>query len=280
LYANRDLPFPAQWQQQDWPDHPAIVYMRRFFHYIDPFTEAELHRLTAAYYGVITYLDRQIGRVLHTLDELGLSETTRIIYSSDHGESLGARGLFGKFTMYEESAAVPFVMAGPDVPQGKEVNTPITLVDCFPTILEAVGATPPEADDLPGESLWGLAQESDQNRIAFSEYHALATENATYLVRDLQHKLIYHAKGSPQLFDLAADPNETNDLAASPDHQAIVQKLEQQLRTILDPEAVDTQAKAAQQAKINSFGGEAAVRQRGAFDNSPVPGEKPTFRAH
>ena len=280
-YAAQELPFPAQWQQADWPDHPAMTTMRHFFHLEEPFSEEALHKLTAAYYGVTTYVDAQIGRVLDALHDLGLAGETRVIYSSDHGESLGARGLFGKFTMYEESAAVPFIMAGPDVPQGKTVNTPISLVDCYPTILEAVGAESTEEDaDLPGASLWPIAQAADRQRAVLSEYHALATENAYTMLRNLQYKLIYHVDGPPQLFDLVADPDETIDLSSSPDHQTVLKSLEKQLRNIVDPEAADTQAKADQRAKIESFGGEEAVRRRGAFDNSPVPGEKPAFRRH
>jgi choline-sulfatase len=280
-YIAQDLPFPAQWQQADWPDHPAMTTMRHFFHLEEPFSEVELHKLTAAYSGVTTYVDGQIGRVPNALNDLGLAETTRVIYASDHDESLGARGLFGKFTMYEESAAIPFIMAGPDMPQGKMVNTPISLVDCFPTILEAVGAASSSEDaSLPGESLWAIAQGDDQQRAVLSEYHALAAENAYFMLRDRQHKLIYHVNAPPQLFDLANDPDETIDLAPSPGHQAALQRLEQQLRNIVDPEAADAQAKADQRAKIEAFGGEDAVRQRGAFDNSPVPGEKPAFRKH
>ena len=72
-------------------------------------------------------------------DEFGLTDSTRVLYTSDHGECLGARGIFGKFTLYDEAAAVPMIMAGPDVPEGKVVQTPVSLVDCFPTALECVG---------------------------------------------------------------------------------------------------------------------------------------------
>ena len=70
-YAAQNLPFPAQWQRADWPDHPVMAYMRHFFHLEDPFSEAELHKLTAAYYGVTTYLDGQIGRVLTVNTPIG-----------------------------------------------------------------------------------------------------------------------------------------------------------------------------------------------------------------
>ena len=140
-YPPESLPLPAQWHSNDWPDHPAIRRFRRFFHYDRGFSESELRNVTAAYYGACTHLDRQVGRVLNALTDNNLFDTTRVLYTSDHGESLGARGLFGKFTMYEEAASVPLILAGPDVPQGRAAHTPVSLVDCFPTVLECAGAT-------------------------------------------------------------------------------------------------------------------------------------------
>ncbi|MEM7030474.1 MAG: sulfatase-like hydrolase/transferase [Chloroflexota bacterium] len=278
-YAAQDLDFPAQWRESDWPDHPEIDYFRQFFGLTQQFDEATIRKLIAAYYGVCTYLDQQLGDVLKTLEETGLSENTRIIYSSDHGESLSARGLTGKFTMYEEAVAVPFVMAGPDVPGGKTVNTPISLVDCFPTIVEAVGAEMTDEDqDLPGRSLWEIAQNPDENRLVFSEYHAVGARTAHFMLRDQQYKYIHYAHSEPQLFDLMADPDELDNLVSSNNHQNTLQQFETELRKMLDPEAIDAQAKADQAAKVEAFGGEEAVRQRGAFTNSPVPGEAPAFR--
>jgi len=276
LYDPDQLPLPPQWRQTEWPDHPAIDYFRRFFTFDPQFPEAIVRRMNAAYCGVCTYLDAQIGRVLNALDELGLSNRTRIIYTSDHGEHLGGRGIFGKFTMYEESAAIPLLMAGPDVPENKVVQTPVSLVDSFPTILHGVGAQC--IDDIPGASLWNIAQNKDRDRTVFSEYHAVGARHASYMLRNRQHKYIHHVNDPPQLFDLIADPGECTNLAASPDHQAILHDFEHRLRTLLDPEAVDACAKASQKALINAFGGEQAVRNRGAFDNSPVPGEAPAFR--
>ncbi len=278
-YDALDLPPVAQAQPDAWPDHPAIDYFRRFFTYDEPFSDEQLHRLTAAYYGVVTYLDGQIGRVLHTLDELGLTDSTRIVYSSDHGESLGARGLFGKFTMYEESAAVPMIAAGPDVPRGKRVATPVSLLDIFPSALDAVGAPPALADaELPGRSLWSLANEPDTQRLAFSEYHALGTRSAVYMLCLGPHKYVRYVDSSPQLFNLDNDPDERYNLADSPQHQPLVREFEERLQDLLGPEGTDARAKADQRARVEAFGGEAAVRARGAFDNSPVPGEQPNFR--
>jgi choline-sulfatase len=281
LYPPDRLPLPPQWQQKDWPQHPALDYLRHFFNIIEPLDEAIIRRVTAAYYGLCTYLDKQIGRVLQAAKEYSLSDTTRIIYTSDHGESLGARGLFGKFTLYDEAAAIPFILAGPDVPQSKVVKTPISLVDCFPTILEAVGASlDPDDENLPGQSLWPIAQGSDQTRTVFSEYHGIGSENAAYMLRDITYKYIYYVDAPPQLFNLERDLEERNNLAPQQDHQAVVQDFENRLRTILDPEKVDTQAKTDQRDKVETFGGEEAVRKRGFFVNSPTPGEAPAFQTH
>jgi choline-sulfatase len=281
FYASVDVPLPPPQRREEWPDHPAMDYLRRFFNLVEPFEEAVIRKLAAAYYSVCSYLDWWIGNVLRALEAHQLQERTRVIYASDHGECLGARGIFGKFTMYEESAAIPFIMAGPDVPQGKVVNTPISLVDCFPTVIEAVGASLTAEDvDLPGTSLWLIAQAPDRARTVFSEYHAVGSRNAVYMLRDLQYKYVYYVNDPPQLFDLKADPEERNDLATSAEHQSVLHRFERQLRRMLDPEATDARAKADQRAKIAAFGGEEAVRNRGAFDNSPTPGEAPAFRIH
>jgi len=277
-YAAEALPLPVAWQQTEWPDQPALDRMRRYFGWEEGFTDAEIRNAVATYYALCTYVDQKIGQVLTALEESGLAEQTRVIYTSDHGAMLGAHGLWGKFTMYEQSAAIPFLMAGPDLPVGKVVNTPISLVDCFPTILEAVGAEPTAADsDLPGESLWAIAQAPDRDRLVFSEYHAAGTRNGVYMVTDGHFKYISYLHEPPQLFDLRNDPEERVNLATSPAHQATVATYAARLHEIVDPTAVDRQAKADQQAKLAAYGGEAAVLARG-LSNSAIPGEAPVFQ--
>lgn len=281
LYPLDQIPMPPQWQQADWPDHPAIADFRHFFGLTKQFDEEVVRRMNAAYYGACTHLDQQIGRVLAALDEQGLTDSTRVIYTSDHGECRGARGVFGKFTLYEESAGVPFIMAGPDVPIDHVVETPVSLVDCFPTIVEAVGAEPytPEEGNggLAGESLWSIATAPNRPRAVLSEYHAAGSQHAAYMVCDGDYKYIHYVDAPPQLFDQRNDPQELVNLAGDPAHAAAQRALEQSLRGWLGPEAVDTQARADQRARVEEFGGEEAVRSRGYFVNSPTPDEAPEF---
>lgn len=283
-YSTKELAMPRQWRQSEWPDHPALARMRHFFHLDEPFTEEELQRLHTAYHGTTTFLDQQIGQILEALSALGLTENTRVIYTSDHGESLGERGHVGKFLMYEETAGVPFLMAGPDVPVDKEVATPVSLIDLFPTILEAVGAENDaaihgdEQIDRPGSSLWAIANAADADRTVFSEYHAVGSKHAFYMARNRRYKYVHYAHEPAQLFDLVTDPDELTNLAESAAYETVRSKIEHDLHAILDPEATDARAKADQQARVAQMGGRAAVLAKGAFDNSPTPGEEPRFR--
>ena len=143
LYPHEQISMPHQWQAEDWPRHPAYEYMRRFFSSERPFPEATIRRLNAVYYGICTFLDQQIGRVLAALDDLNLRDSTRIIYTSDHGEHIGARGIYGKFTMYEEASNIPSSWPARCATR-KVVDTPISLIDCYPTILDAVGCEAPD----------------------------------------------------------------------------------------------------------------------------------------
>lgn len=209
----------------------------------------------AAYLGLISFMDAQVGRVLGALDAAGLRDSTRVIYTSDHGENAGARGLWGKSNHYQEAVAIPLMIAGAGVPSGATCETPASLVDVYPSVLDAVGL-PPERGDLPGTSLFELARKPDDlDRIAFSEYHAAGSPSASYMLRKGRFKFIYYVGFAPELFDLEADPEETSNLAARPDHAGIVRDLEAELRTIVDPEQEDRRANEAQRELIESRGG-------------------------
>ena len=280
LYPLDDISLPVQYSLEDRPSHPALQAIRETMQYDEPFTDEEIRRVTAAYFGACTHLDLQIGRLLDTLAATGLASNTRIIYTSDHGESMGRRGLWGKFTMYEESVAVPLIMAGAGLPCGESRDDLVTLVDSYQTILEAVGEPLLDQEqELPGRSLWPIAAGDKLERIAFSEYHAVASHGASYMVRRGRYKYVHYVSAPAQLFDLDTDPQEVVDLAADPQLSAVRNELEMELRGLLDPDAMDRLAKSDQLSLIERHGGRDAVLRRGTFVNSPVPGEQPTFTA-
>ena len=275
LHPPESLPLPVQWRREEWPHHPAIDEMRRQQALEEPLDEPAVRRALQAYYGMVAFLDDQVGQVLRALEESGQAENTRIIYTTDHGEQVGEHGLWWKSTMYEGAAGVPMIVAGPDVPAGKVSNTNVNLTDCFPGIVEAVGLDlKPEDADLDGESIFRLAQQPDRARTAFSEYHALYSVTGTFMVRTERYKLVYYVGMPPQLFDLVDDPDETRDLAADPAHAEGLAACERELRAICDPEEIDRRAKADQRARLDAAGGLRAVIQGGVkVPYTPAPDE-------
>ncbi len=276
LYPPETMPMPRL--RDGLPDHPAMRAFRQCMNYDDYFDEDSTRRALAAYYALVSFLDDNIGKVLRTLDEAGLTQTTRVIYTSDHGDNLGNRGYWGKSVMYEESVAVPLILAGPDVPQGAVVRTPVSLVDLYRTALEGTGCpVPPEDESLPSYSLWDIARGAEPDRTVLSEYHAVASITGTFMIRHGKWKYIHHAGYRPELFDLEADPGETRDLAGDPAFAGVLAECEAALRRILDPDSVTAAAFADQAKKIAEHGGREAILARGDFGYTPAPGETPAF---
>ena len=277
LYPHEQISMPHQWQAEDWPRHPAHEYMRRFFSSERPFPEATIRRLNAVYYAICTFLDQQIGRGARGAGRFEPSVIRRASSIHPITASTSARAAStANSPCMKKRPTSPSSWPGPDVPQGKVVDTPVSLIDCYPTILDAVGCEArDDGIDRPGSSLWDIAAAPEQDRTVFAEYHAIGSRNAYYMLRDRRYKYIYHVDAPAQLFDLIADPNELRDLALAPDAAAsqLLTEYESQLRGILDPEAVDRRAKADQAARIETLGGREAVIARGVFTNSPAPGE-------
>ena len=279
MYPESEVPWPSQYAQDERPRHPFLDAMRGCMQYDAGFTDAAMvRRAITAYFGLVSFLDHNIGRVLAALEEAGLTGDTRIVYSSDHGDNLGARGMWGKSTMFEESAGIPLIVAGEGVPAGRVSDVPVTLADAFPTILQCVGATAHADDaDLPGQSLLELANGRVRERVILSEYHAAAAIAATYMIRHGNYKYVHYVGMPPMLFDLASDPEELRDLGRDAAHAAVLTECEAALRTVVDPEAADRMARADQAAKIASVGGREAIFKRGTFRYSPPPGSKPVM---
>ncbi|MDA0347179.1 MAG: sulfatase-like hydrolase/transferase [Verrucomicrobia bacterium] len=279
-YADKELPRPPQMKQEDWNGHPALKVLRHLHGQEEPFTEEQIMNMNRAYTASISNLDENIGKVLNAISELGLEDSTNIVYSTDHGESRGSRGLFGKFTMYEESAGIPFLAAGPDYPKGQVSNIPVSLVDLYPTFVKNFGIERDPEDGRPGKALPDLLAESPEQRYVFSEYHALHFHHGIFMICDGRYKYIHYHNDPPELYDLKTDPLENCDLHNHSDYSEVEKRMKTKLHEILDPALVDQEAKASQAALIEANGGIEAVLKRGHFNNSPTPGEKANFTSH
>ena len=137
LYAPEDIPPPIRFGASERSQHPSVVHLRQVVpHEMDlPLTQVQA--LRAAYFATVSYLDALAGQVLDALNTIGQAENTLVIYTSDHGFSLGDHYFFGLFHLFEESLKVPLIMAGPGVPHDVRCDTPVSHVDLFPTILDS-----------------------------------------------------------------------------------------------------------------------------------------------
>jgi arylsulfatase A-like enzyme len=179
-----------------------------------PRTKEVVSDQLAEYYGLITHMDDQIGRILAALKRSGRADNTIVVFTADHGLAVGSHGLMGKQSVYEHAMGCPLVIAGPGIPKG-ETDALTYLYDLMPTLLDAVGVeTPAEVEGLSLRPIW----QGEADTVRDSLY--LTYENKMRSVTDGRWKYIrYPPIDHEQLFDLATDPDELINLVDAPAHQ-------------------------------------------------------------
>jgi choline-sulfatase len=278
LYRESEVPWPDRYDADQRPRHPFIDAMRKCLCYDDAFDAPMVRRAITAYFGLVSFMDDNVGKILRALETTGLAGNTRIIYTSDHGDNLGTRGLWGKSTMYEESAGIPMIAAGPGIPAGRVCDTPVTLVDAFPTYVQSVGAAFNADDaDLPGTSLIDIANGAAPQRTVLSEYHAAGAITGASMIRQGRYKYIHYVGLPPMLFDLESDPHEHTDLGRDARYAGVIADCAAALHNVVDADAANGLAKADQRAQIEKHGGKDAILKRGTFRYSPPPGVKAAY---
>ncbi len=203
----------------------------------------------AAYHAIVEEHDENLGEVLQALKDAGVYDDTLIIYSADHGEMLRAHGAWEKSSMYEDSIRVPMIVKLPGCGAGERIQTPVSLLDIFPTICEALGeAQPPQ---FHGQSLLGLIRGTRTDHApAFSESHANGRITGTFALRKGKWKLMHYEGYGELLFDLESDPQELHNLADCTDRLDVREALADLRRELTegrDLAAITREAFAAQE---------------------------------
>lgn len=199
-----------------------------------------IHRARAGYYGSITHIDHQLGRLLMYLQDKGILDRTLIFFTSDHGDMLGDHHLWRKTYAYEGSAHIPMIVRlPPDLypTQIRQVDEPVTLQDVMPTLLEAAGIPIPDAVD--GQSLLPLMQGCATGWRSFvhgEHSTCYAEEQEMQYLTDGAFKYIWLPRiGEEMLFDLVNDPYERENLADNPVYHEVLVSWRKRLVTILEP---------------------------------------------
>ena len=194
----------------------------------------------------VTELDEYIGQIWKALDRTGQLENTVFIYTSDHGEALGEHGMWYKNNLFENAAHIPLVMAGPGLPKGVKVETPVAHVDLVATLLDLAGAE--GETELRGHSLLPVIEglESSHPGWTYTESHSEGNVTGSFMVRKGDWKYVHFTWYDDLLFNLAEDPGEHHNRIADPGAQEAHLELREILYSQVDPEAVTRQAFEAQ----------------------------------
>ena len=216
LYETERIDLPAVGRL---PDNRLDAHSRRLFrHYgIDrtEMGEAEIRRARHGYYASISYVDAKLGALRRALERSGQADRTVVVFTSDHGDMMGERGLWYKKCFFEWALRVPLIVAAPATPD-RTVEAPVSLLDLLPTFLDLAGGDGADILSAEGDSLWpAVGGDEPAARTVAAEYLAEGVSEPVFMLRDERYKFIYAASDPPVLFDLHADPQELTDLAQS-----------------------------------------------------------------
>ena len=184
-------------------------------------TDEHVRNARHAYYGMTSYTDDKVGSLLETLEAAGLAEDTIVVFTSDHGEMLGERGMWYKQYFYEDSVRVPLIIRDPNSDKTGSVSELVSLIDLLPTFMDiASDGNPPETPGpLDGRSLSGFLNGNidDWDNKVIAEYTGEGVIAPCRMVRRDNYKYIYTHGHPPLLYDLDADPLEVDNLAGQPE---------------------------------------------------------------
>jgi choline-sulfatase len=247
LYRDEDIEMPSP------PLAPELLdpHSRRLRHVCamdsEPVTKAQVRAARRAYFGAISYVDDNLGRIMQALRESGLAEDTIVVLTSDHGEMLGERGLWYKMSFFEGACRVPLVVASPGRFAPSRVSASVSLVDILPTLVDLAGGdTGAFGASIDGRSLAPHLAGREGHDEAIGEYLAEGAIASVVMIRRGALKFIHSAPDPDQLYNVARDPGELDNLASKPKHAADVAAFRAEVErrwnlTALDAEVRDSQ---------------------------------------
>ena len=225
LYDKDSLPLPVS-TDDDLAGRPNVY--RKLSRAFSNLTDSEKREAAACYYAIISEVDKEYGRLIDMVVESGQLENTIIIFTSDHGELLGAHGLYCKnISAFEEIYNIPLIVAGPGIAEGQVTNARVGIHDLCPTLLELARADAIDVQDsrsfLPVLCEPQKA-EKDFSR-GFAEYNGTRYQLTQRITWDDHWKFIHNGFAEDELYNLRDDPFEMKNLAGDPDYQDQVRKM-------------------------------------------------------
>lgn len=217
LYDDKDIELPSF----EIPDSEQDPHSARLLHVYQmdrtQITDQQIRNARRAYYGAVSYVDEQIGKLVQALKDSGLSDDTIIVFSGDHGDMLGERGLWYKMSYFEWSARVPMLVHAPKRFSPARVKNSVSTMDLLPTFVELASKQQPEyAMPIDGRSLLPHLQGQAGHDEVIGEYMGEGVVAPMFMIRRGDYKYICSQPDPDQLFDLSQDPDEKVNLAEDP----------------------------------------------------------------
>jgi choline-sulfatase len=214
LYDDVDIDLPKVRIPKEELDSHSQRLMRVCDLWDQDFSDDQIKRAKRAYYGSVSYVDDCIGRLLGTLEEAGLADNTIIIFSGDHGDMLGERGLWYKMSYFESSVRVPLLVNYPKRFTPHRVSQNVSTLDILPTICDLIGTKPAPFLPMDGVSMMPhLVEDKDLPDTVFAEYTGEGTVRPMMMIRRGPWKYITCPADAPQFYNLEQDPQELDNLA-------------------------------------------------------------------
>lgn len=252
-YAGADIDLPHLSTSPDAAD-PHWLRIRHLLgiDQVDNATTEHVRRARRAYYGAISFVDHQVGTLLQTLAEAGLDRDTMVVFSADHGDMLGERGLWDKMTFYENAVRVPLIVSFPSGFGARRVAQSVSTIDLLPTFAEIAtgGATPDYAAPIDGRSLVPHLSGSGGHDEVIGEYLAEGAIAPLVMIRREQFKYIRSGGDPEQLYDLVADPFEERNLARDPAHGPVVASFQAEAKARWNEDALLADVMASQRRRL------------------------------
>lgn len=221
-YEGVDIPLPRQHIEQSEQDPHSQRILKIIDLWDKPLPEDKIRDARRAYFGACSYIDDNIGKLLKTLEECGLAEDTLIVFSGDHGDMLGERGLWYKMHWFEMSARVPLLVHAPQRFAAHRVSQSVSTLDLLPTLVELAGGQVEQGLELEGHSLLPHLQGKGGHDEVLGEYMAEGTLSPLMMIRRGPWKFVYSEQDPLLLFNLDSDPQELHNLAECGEHKGIL----------------------------------------------------------
>jgi len=210
-------------------------------------TDAHIRNARHAYYAAISYVDEWVGTVLDTLETCAMADDTVVLFTADHGDMLGERGLWYKMNFFEGACRIPLIVAGPGIAPAVATEK-VSLLDVMPTLLDLAGTEQPELAD--GTSIVPiLGGDSEPDRTVYGEYLGEGAIAPILMIRRGDLKYVFCEADPPQLYDLAADPDELVNLCSVAEHADTVAGFEAEVYKRWRPAEIRADVIASQHAR-------------------------------